>query len=338
MSGQKSGSVGVYKETSEKSAVNKHPIADQQNCFGSFLSNPSPLTIQHMSLDHKIMHSKKVIREFYNAMEGKVSVSFSGGKDSTVMLHLIRSVYPDVPAVFYDTGLEFPEIVSFVKEHENVTIIRPGVSFKQVIERWGYPVIGKEVAHYTNLAKKGTPSGLQRFTGENSRYDYSKYKYLIDAPFKISEYCCNKLKKQPAYKYYKETGNGQFIGSRNEESLRRETAWLEMGENRYDTKTPTSNPLSIWKQKDVDAYIERHKLPLSTVYTEMGYERTGCMFCMFGVHLDDTPNRFQIMRRTHPKRWEWCMRSVADGGLGLQEVLDYIKVPSGAGQTSLEVF
>lgn len=66
-------------------------------------------------------------------------VSFSGGKDSTVLLDLVRSEYPNVKAVFVDTGLEYPEIRSFVKTFDNVEILKPKKNFKQVIQEYGYP-------------------------------------------------------------------------------------------------------------------------------------------------------------------------------------------------------
>ena len=61
-------------------------------------------------------------------------------------------------------------------------------------------------------------------------------------------------------------------------------------------------------------------------YCTTGCSRTGCMFCMFGVHLEDEPNRFQRMKETHPKLYEYCMRPWDEGGLGLDEVLTYINV------------
>ena len=75
--------------------------------------------LRKMSLADKIEYSKTVIREFYERMDGKVYVSFSGGKDSTVLLHLVRSIYPDTPGMFIDTGLEYPEILEHVKTFDN---------------------------------------------------------------------------------------------------------------------------------------------------------------------------------------------------------------------------
>lgn len=105
-------------------------------------------SLLHATLDDKITKSKQLIFEWYHQFEGKVYVAFSGGKDSTVLLHLVRSMFPEVPAVFSNTGLEYPAIVDFVKQTENVTVIRPKMTFKDVLEQKGYPVVSKEQALY----------------------------------------------------------------------------------------------------------------------------------------------------------------------------------------------
>jgi 3'-phosphoadenosine 5'-phosphosulfate sulfotransferase (PAPS reductase)/FAD synthetase len=83
-----------------------------------------------------------------------VYISFSGGKDSTVLLDIVRRDYPDVPAVFVDTGLEYPEIREFVKKFENVTIVRPTMNFRKVIDTYGYPFFSKEVSNCVAGARK----------------------------------------------------------------------------------------------------------------------------------------------------------------------------------------
>lgn len=101
--------------------------------------------MQSWSLERKTQVTQTRIIEWYERFEGDVYVSFSGGKDSTVLLDLARRIYPDIPAVFIDTGLEYPEIKNFVKTKENVTIIKPEMSFREVIKKYGYPLISKEV-------------------------------------------------------------------------------------------------------------------------------------------------------------------------------------------------
>ena len=102
---------------------------------------------QALPLEIKVRMTQQRIREWINefGVEG-VYVSFSGGKDSTVLLHLVRELYPNVPAVFVDTGLEYPEIRDFVKKFDNVTWLKPKMNFKQVINKYGYPFISKEIS------------------------------------------------------------------------------------------------------------------------------------------------------------------------------------------------
>lgn len=111
-------------------------------------------TMQAWDLERKIRVTQTRIIEWYKHWNGKVSVSFSGGKDSTVLLDLARRIYPDIEAVFVDTGLEYPEIREFVKSKDNVTWLKPEMSFRKVIETYGYPVGGKDTAQSIELGRK----------------------------------------------------------------------------------------------------------------------------------------------------------------------------------------
>lgn len=278
-------------------------IASQ--CFDAGQDQPRNLTkLKALSLEDKILYSTVKIKEFYLANKGKVYISYSGGKDSTVLLHLVRSIYPQVPAVFFDTGLEYPEIRDFVKDTDNVVWIKPEKTFKQTIEDYGYPVIGKVAAHWIKLAQNGAPSGIRQMSKE-SRYGYKRFAYMVDAPFKVSEHCCNVMKKQPAHRYYKSTGNAPYIGTRAEESIIRADTFTQIGENDFSKDIPTSTPLSIWTKADIWAYIHNNNLAYSKAY-DMGCDRTGCIFCMFGIMSE--PDRFLKLKATHPAQWAYCMK------------------------------
>lgn len=115
--------------------------------------------LQALPLYRKIMITQTRIMDWYQHYDGNVCVSFSGGKDSTVLLHIARQLYPDIPAVFSDTGLEYSAIREFVKTWDNVDIIHPDMNFGQVITTYGYPLIGKEVAEAIYYARRIRPSG-----------------------------------------------------------------------------------------------------------------------------------------------------------------------------------
>jgi 3'-phosphoadenosine 5'-phosphosulfate sulfotransferase (PAPS reductase)/FAD synthetase len=144
------------------------------------------------------------------------------------------------------------------------------------------------------------------------------------------------MKKNPLKKYQKETGRKPFIGTMAGESQNRYKTWLKNGCNAFDSPTPTSRPLSFWTESDILQYIVENDLPYASVYGEIikgengyfttGCDRTGCMFCLFGCHLEKAPNRFQKMKETHPRQYDYCMRSREEKGLGLREVFDYIGV------------
>ena len=278
---------------------------------------------QSLPLEAKIKLSLDRIKKFHDYFNGNIYISFSGGKDSTVLLNLVRSLYPKVPAVFVNTGLEYPEIVEFVKTKKNVIWLKPKMNFKDVIEKYGYPVVSKEVSraiYEIRNANQNTKNtrlyGDSRGNGKMSM----KWRYLINAPFKISNSCCNVIKKRPLKIYNKETNFKPIVGMMAGDSRRRQFVYLQNGCNTFDINNPMSNPLMVWLEKDIWDYIKKYNIPYSSIY-DKGYHRTGCMFCMFGVHLEEKPNRFQLMEKTHPKLYKYCMEN-----LGCKKVLDYIGV------------
>lgn len=333
--------------------------------------------LQALPLEIKVAKTKQRIREFVERFgEDGVYVSFSGGKDSTVLLHIVRSMYPDIEAVFIDTGLEYLEIKQFVKTFDNVTILRPKMRFDEVLKTHGYPLISKEVSHKihdANTAKRNgrkTSYALQQFdgvylskNGKTNSVNVKKYKPLLDADFRISHKCCDVMKKNPTKKYEKATGKKPLIATMAEESMLRKNNWLHFGCNAFEANRQTSQPMSFWTEQDVLKYIKENKLPIASVYGDIvykdadGYEydnsmigrklyttgcdRTGCVFCAFGCHLDKEPSRFQRLKETHPRQYEYCIGGGEYGedgiwkpnneGLGMGHVFDELNKIYGEG-------
>mgnify|MGYP001717804972 FL=1 len=296
--------------------------------------------LQNYPLEMKIERTKQRIREWVDYYgENGTYISFSGGKDSTVLLDIVRSIYPNIEAVFINTGLEYPEIYKFVKTFKSVTILKPEMNFKQVINTYGYPVISKENSQYIYEIRHSTKKMRQRRLYGDSKGRFklpNKYHYLIDAPFEISNKCCEVMKKRPVKKFEKETGKVPIIGTMAEESSLRQQSYLQHGCNAFESKRPVSTPLGFWKQQDVLEYIYKNDLKIASVYGEViedknlldectysttGCERTGCIYCLYGIQCDTTPNRIQRLKKTHTKQYNYCINK-----LKLGEVLDYIGV------------
>lgn len=320
---------------------------------------------QRLPLDAKVAMSKSRIREWINEYgEDGVYISFSGGKDSTVLLNIVREDYPGVKAVFVDTGLEYPEIREFVKTFDNVDIVKPKMNFRQVIDKYGYPFISKEVSkrvyEYHNAELKGKlkeSKAYKEFNGiEKTIFNKTKYKFLLNAPFKIGAGCCDVMKKAPVKAYDKATNRKAITGQMADESQLRTQKWLAYGCNAFDAKYPISNPLSFWTEQDILKYIKENSIKICNVSVDVvidyeaqnqlngqmditdfglsedkrklkttGCSRTGCMFCGYGCHLEKPgEGRFERMKETHPQIYDYIMRSKEKGGLNYKEIIDWI--------------
>lgn len=297
---------------------------------------------QSLPLGIKIRMTEERIRDWVREYgEDGVYVSFSGGKDSTVLLDIVRKLYPGINAVFVDTGLEYPSVRRFAKSKDDVTILRPSMNFRDVIIKYGYPIIGKEVAQSLYEARhlnegKTKQLRIQQFLGGVDMQfmkDFSRYKYLLDAPFEISHMCCNVMKKKPTKSYAKKNNLKRIMGTMAQESKLRTTKWLREGCNSYDSKEPNSTPMSFWTENDVLQYIHENGLEiaeaygsvvvdyekmgqvegqlsfdygLEEIYKTTGEKRTGCIFCMFGITQD--LERFSRLREQEPKLYDYVMR------------------------------
>ena len=298
------------------------------------------------SLDQKIEHAKKRIREFHEAVDGKTFVSFSGGKDSTVLLHLVRSVYPDTPAVFFNTTNEFHEILEFVRSVENVEWLMPKMTFNETVEKEGFPLISKmnavKIRRLRTQDESCSTSQLY-LTGYTSNGKFSprsklpeKWKRFIDAPFDVTEKCCDILKKNPVKEYERRTKRFAYIGTMASEAESRKKSWLDHGCNVFSDQRKQSRPMSIWTEEDVWEYIRRFNVPYASIYDDVydedgnkiicGEKRTGCAFCAYGLHLEKPDElgmtRFERLKKRKPGQFKRMMK-LKNNGVSFEEALEF---------------
>lgn len=371
---------------------------------------------QALPLNIKVLMTAERIRNWVNEFgEDGVYLSFSSGKDSTVLGHIIRVVcgYKNIPFVFVDVPTQYPELKQFAKTFDNLVILKPKISFAEVCEKYGFPMISKEVSNCVSGARKYVkyldsqksnntiltavpyacymadllgidrrinkqneqykslqmgviPSSseyrLRRLNGEltdskgnYSQFNQEKYKFFLDAPFEISDLCCDIMKKKPAHDYEKETGRKPIIATMASESVMRTQKWLQDGCNAFNVTRPHSNPMSFWTEQDVLLYIKENNLPICSVYGEVvtdyeamgqcenqmsfadfgifynerpllkttGCQRTGCVLCGFGCHLEKEPNRFQMLKETHPK-FHNLLYVLKNNGVTYAEAIDWV--------------
>ena len=339
-----------------------------------------------MSLDteYKEIITYGKIEEGFTAWDGKVYVSFSGGKDSTVLAYLaanwlshFRTPPWPLNLVFINTGLEYPEIQKFVNEYTDwlrkkfsrVTVnlhrLRPKMNIRQVVRKYGYSIVSKEVAGTVYEARKNPNcvrakklrGELLDKEGKPSVYNCENWAFLLDAPLPISDRCCHVMKKASAHRYDGESKEKPMVATMADEGRQRFQKWIATGCNAFEGKRPMGKPMSFWTEQDVLRFIVDRHIPIASVYGDIvasdgendyaetlidcklhctGCQRTGCMFCAFGAHLEKGENRFERMKHTHPKHYEFCIGGGewdTDGlwkpnekGLGYGRVLDYIGV------------
>ena len=335
---------------------------------------------QSLPLNVKILMTKRRIRDWVNyyGIDG-VYISFSGGKDSTVLLTIAREIYAEMKAVFIDTGLEYPEIRKFIKMFDNVDIVKPKMGFRKVVEKYGFPLFSKENALYLRQLQHPTENNKMtiRLRLDGIRTDGKKVstdklpeslRFMIGAPFFVSEKCCDELKKKPAYKYNKQTGRVPITAQMADESRIRERNWLKHGCNAFDLKKPMSNPMAFWTEQDVLQYIKTYNIPIASVYGDVavdyegegqldgqmsiadymtdsemeefrldrpllkttGCNRTGCVLCGFGCLHGKNVGKFERLHKTHPGVYK-ALDVISNNGVTYREAIDWINEHNGKG-------
>lgn len=256
--------------------------------------------MQRWTLEQKVFHTIEVMQTFISRMGGtdKTYISFSGGVDSLVLLHIARKfIYKDFKAAFCNTGMEYPEMVRFVKKFSNVDIIHPKKHAKEIYETKGFPLVSKMTSQYIEEARRpNKDTNLYRLRMGNNRYFSipKKWRFLVDKPYNTSDKCCHWLKKEPMRKYERETGRKPILGIMASESQMRQLTYVRNGGcNTFAEGKEKSMPLSIWMSEDVWNYIEHNHIEYCPIYDKLKDKRTGCVCCGYGVTLD--PHKLDIL-------------------------------------------
>lgn len=285
----------------------------------------------NMTYEQKVAHAEKVIETALKQEGVNWAVSYSGGKDSTVLSHLMvfgRGL--KIPHVMSNTRMEYPETVRQVKEwyellnkfgvegHMAFPTVRP----KELWSKIGVPLWSKQMSqkygdYYRNpfdKMPKSVPANL-----------YDDFKKLKEAGLKITPKCCSELKKKPLAKWDKLNNiTGHFMGIRCGESRARRLMWIQRGAlyNSVAHRQWLCSPLVFWTEKDVLRYIEENNITFHRPNTIRG--GSGCVTCMFGCHLtsDGEPNALQQLKVNNPK-----MHAMALDEWGYREVLDLLNIP-----------
>ena len=247
-----------------------------------------------MSLEDKVFQTCENIAIWDLFTDGQWYISFSGGKDSTVLLYISAKMANNMVSprplhvLFCDTGLEYPEIRKFVPWYVNwiqerfprvvidLDVRRPKKHFMDVIRDKGYPVISKEVSFDVQKARNGSKISLSKLKGEYflkdgrlSPYNLPKWEFLLRLPILISSQCCHYTKKEPSKTFGKEARKAPIIASMAVESKLRYQKWIESGCNAFEGMHPQSKPMSFWTDQDVLAYKIQEDIPFCSVYGDV---------------------------------------------------------------------
>ncbi len=328
--------------------MNKHTIDDLYQ-------------MQSLPLDIKIRMSAQRVNGWVDEFgEEGCYVSFSGGKDSTVLKDIVENVcgYKNIPSVFVDVPTQYPELKQFATSFENVEVLKPKISFMDVCEKYGFPLISKEVSCAVYEAKISIKNGktdtyiIKQLRGDiGTVFSKKKWYFMMDAPFDISDRCCRVMKKAPIHSYENQTKRTPILATMADESAQRQSSWLKFGCNGFDMKRPSSKPMSFWTEQDVLQYIKTRELPICSVYGDVvedfeaegllenqmtfdefsrdkiykttGCRRTGCMLCGFGCHLEKPgEGRFELLKQTHPKMYN-LLDVVKNNGITFRQAVEW---------------
>lgn len=258
-----------------------------------------------------------VIRDVINKHgEDKFYLSFSGGKDSTVLHYLINEALPNnkIPRVFCDTGIEYDAIKAFVydlaKTDERITVIKPSRNVKQVLEKDGYPFKSKEHSHMLfTFNNSGLGKSVRIYLGiegykSRTCPNILRYQFGNNFNLKISDKCCLRLKKEPFRKWEKKHNKTTCItGMMQNEGGQRASVTNCIIKDK-DGAIKKFHPLLKVNDDFENWYIETRHIQLCELYyPPYNFNRTGCKGCPYALKIQE---QLDIMEMLLPNEKQQC--------------------------------
>lgn len=266
-----------------------------------------------LDLTNKIKYSQRLLSMVFERHSQPV-VCWSGGKDSTVVLHLCLLNKPDIPVLYSDSGVDFPETNEFIKQLSkewelNLHVAKPkrGEGFWDCVRKYGWPILGKTISMNVE----------QAIRAENIRNKMSMTeKLLAKNQIHLSTRCCKLVRENPS-KELEETlcADVKTLGLKADESRARARLWTDHGDyyfvKRYFGRNRgiwKANPISIWTESDIWKYHEINSIPHCKLY-DMGHLRNGCWPCAMGVR----NGQLKRLRISHPKLFKYLITKTEMG-------------------------
>lgn len=243
-------------------------------------------------------------------------ISFSGGKDSTVLSALIDMAIPGnkIPRVYANTGIELNMIRDFVIEmakHDNrVEIIKPSVSIKEMLEKDGYPFKSKIHAKCVYLYQTDPSKNMWKgYTGQRPQFWHTKecpkklkYQFTDECKLKISDICCVRMKEDPLINWSKQHNKHiAIIGIMIDEGGRRtKSTCLKFSGKKLKKFQPLVPVTKEWE----DWFIDTYNIKICDIYKEpYNFKRTGCKGCPFAK---DLQHELDILEEFFPAERKQC--------------------------------
>lgn len=271
-----------------------------------------------MMNDNQLLLKDRIdkIREVINKYgEENFYISFSGGKDSTVLSALVDMAIPDnkIPRVYANTGIEYKLILQFVKklkekEHPwELVILEPSVPIKPMLEKEGYPFKSKEHSACVNSYQQGNKNGrwITRYLNRGGRYGCPqklKYQFTEDFKLKVSDKCCDRLKKDVLHEYQKANEKKYgIVGIIKAEGGRRTGAKCLAFEGK---KLKNFQPLVPITKEWEEWFIDKYNVDISDIYKPpYNFRRTGCKGCPFAP---DIKEELDTLEKFFPAERKQC--------------------------------